>query len=88
MPIEPANKLSWNPPPRCPKCGVGITPSGQGMPFATDSNGGVYCRVHGHEVEADYPDALAEYEEWRRRRLRAIQILKGEVEPTTDEGNE
>lgn len=79
MAIKGATEIIWNPIPRCPVCGAGITPSGRNMPFAVDENGKVYCRDHGDSVESAYPAKLAEYQQWRRRRAEALTSLEEEA---------
>ena len=81
MLIMLASALSFSPPPRCPKCGVGILPYGKNQPFAVDDEGRVYCREHGGEVEPDYPRRLEVYTtELRVKRLAAIGALEEQLE--------
>jgi len=82
MPIKLANEISWQPPPRCPTCNVGIAPTGRSMPVAIDQDGRVYCRDHGVTVEPTYPNELASYMAWRDRRAKAIDALEQDVAPS------
>jgi hypothetical protein len=59
MAIKPATEVNWKPPPRCPICGVGVTPSGRTMPIVEDDEGRVYCRDHGDTIEPGYAAKLA-----------------------------
>jgi hypothetical protein len=77
MPIKLASDVNFSPPPRCPRCDVGILPYGTHEPLAVDEAGRVYCRVHGVEVEPSYPQVLDAYRESRvAKRMAAIEELE------------
>jgi hypothetical protein len=77
MPIVAAEVLSFSPPPRCPKCSVGILPYGRGEPFAVDAEGRVYCRDHGDLVDPSYSQRREAYAaELKARQGEAIRTLE------------
>lgn len=73
--IREACQLSFNPPPRCPECGVGITASGRGEPFALNKNGLPLCRLHGEEANPNYSAVLNEYWNWRAQRAHSLRTM-------------
>jgi hypothetical protein len=63
MAIKTAREIDFSPPPRCPRCNVGVLPFGNHEPLVVDDEGRVYCREHAVEVEPTYPVVLAAYRE-------------------------
>lgn len=67
-------------PLHCPVCGVKILPYYQGEPLVVDSDGRVYCREHGVQIEPTYPEVYARFkEEVRKSRSAAIDALEEET---------
>ena len=76
MPIKIAREIDFSPPPRCPRCNVGVLPYGNLEPLVVDDQGRTYCREHAAEIEPTYPAVLAAYREERVTiRIAALREL-------------
>lgn len=74
MAIKTAREIDFSPPPRCPRCNIGVLAYGNHEPLVVDDEGRVYCREHAVEVEPTYPVVLAAYREQRVKTRQAAWL--------------